>query len=238
VHSGPVEFAIQTPDVDTASHVASSLARGLPSADDLIVKDHLSVVANGPTALQLNAPPGPLLAVNGALRLFTGCGPTYWAACDPQQLVVNFLDDPPENTKYLIASKCHPDVFDRLKNRDVYIWHVEDQETEHLNPVPTAVSITLCAIQLFARLGVKRFDTWGWDGCYLDGRSHAAEQAHNVNDRMIGVGPAVYHTTPTWAAEADDACQLFIGADYEVNVHGGGMFGAILDYRRAAERGG
>lgn len=228
-----VEFDVRTPTADLTAHVVSALARGLPDLGSEAGEGFLRIVANGPSGSQ--APlDGPTLAVNGALRLFTerGLHPTYWAACDPQELVANFLTDPPKDTVYLVASKCHPKVFDALRERQVIVWHIDDYETWDLvkdrDPVPTACSITLTVFNVMERLGFDRFETWGWDGCRFDGRENAVQQQNSGDRKTVIVGDKQFDTSATWALEAQDAVRKLPG--YRVDVKGGGMIGAILEY--------
>lgn len=214
------------------ANVRDATRRGLSWATDW--PRDLTIIANGPTALHADLD-APVLAVNGAINLFGEVGPTYWVAFDPQEGVADLLPaDPPKNTIYFVASQCHPAVFDKLKGRDVRLWHVEHPDEQFRDAVPSAVSVTLMAMQLMARLGYRRFETWGWDGCYLDGRDHAAPQARDpslVEDIRIRVGDEVFETTTSWAAEAQDACALLALADFKVTIHGGGMIGAIVKAR-------
>lgn len=228
----PIKFEVTTPaDGDELrAHVAHAQSLGLPDASP--PPRTLRIVANGPSARQ--APlDGDTLAVNGALKLFPD-GPTYWAGCDPQALLADFLTDPPERTIYLVAAHCHPSVFEALKDRDVRLWNVDDPNTRHMTPdgVPTAVSVTLCAMSLMNRMGYRRFETWGWDGCYIDGKHHASDQVHRIDDIAIIVKDQRFETTTSWAAEAEDAVMLMSTADWTVDIRGGGMIGAIWDVKR------
>lgn len=215
-----------------ADHVRLALVRCLPSATPR--PKALKIIANGPSALLADLT-GETLAVNGAINLFGEVGPTYWVAFDPQEGVAALLPaDPPKNTIYLVAAQCHPAVFTRLEGRDVRLWNVEHPATADRTPdgVPTAVSVTLMAMQLMARLGYRRFDTWGWDGCYMTGQDHAAPQAHaSAENIRVRVGTESFETTTAWAAEAQDACALLALADFKVTIHGGGMIGAIVKAR-------
>src|SRR6185369_7368494 len=111
-----IDFDIRTPadELTIRAHVAHANTLGLPrSNQDAKV---LRVIANGPSAV-LAPLDGPVLALNGAIQLFHNSGrvPMFWAACDPQELVADFLpDNPPRETIYLVASKCHPKVFEKL----------------------------------------------------------------------------------------------------------------------------
>lgn len=225
-----IEFDVRVPYPDDvlASRVAENVARGLPEARPEPDKPGvLNIIANGPSARDaLNEIPyGPTLALNNALKLGT---PTFWAGCDPQPIMASFVKDAPKGVTYYVASKCHPDVFEALEGRDVRLWHVGDS---HEDGVPTACSITLTAMSLFRMMGWRKFRTWGWDGCYLDGRDHAVGQPHSGNDVTVLVGDRTFQTTTTWACEAQDAVNQLAYADYEVEVMGGGMIAAILEAR-------
>lgn len=237
-----IEFEVVTPVATEGliSNIRATMALGLPQVCGEAERSspHLRVIANGPSALF--APlDGDTLALNGALGLFVraGLAPTYWAACDPQELVADFIpDDPPRETVYLVASKCHPRVFERLRGRKVLVWHLaEDVTLEALgaSAVEAAlpfVSITLTAFGLMYHLGFRSFETWGWDGCYLDGRDHASSQAHAGQNINVEVGDKTFRTTTTWALEAQTAVELLTAIPYRLTVNGGGLIGAMLDF--------
>ncbi len=234
-----IEFDVRVPvdDDGLRANVAANLARGLPEVPAYTpTSDLITIVANGPTARQC-ALAGATLALNGSIRLFNerGVAPTYWAGCDPQQHMADFLTDPPKSTTYLVASKCHPDVFEALRDRRVLVWHVDDFATWDLvkdrAPVSTGVSITIVAFELMSRFGFGRFETWGWDGSYgPSGNSHAVPQPHGGQDITVEVGRASFATTTTWALEAQDARQKFLQTPRNVKVKGGGMIGAVLQH--------
>jgi hypothetical protein len=233
-----IAFDVRTPvdDAGLTANVRASLARGLPEVTDHPWhRETLTVVAGGPTAR--NCPmDGPTLALNGALRLFVeqGRAPTYWAACDPQPIVSTFLTDAPAETTYLVCSKCHPSVFEALANRKVIVWHIDDHATWDLvkdrDPIRCGVSITIVAFELMGRFGFSRFETWGWDGCYVDGADHASPQPHvGVDRKTMIVGERTYPTNTSWALEAQDAVHKLTGDCPDLVIHGGGMMGAILN---------
>ncbi|MDB5364632.1 MAG: hypothetical protein JWM77_559 [Rhodospirillales bacterium] len=236
---GLIEFDVRTPLDNTIlrEHVQAALSRGLPEVEAAPrpKKKRLRIIANGPSALSAPLTGAPTLAVNNALRLFVerGLAPDYWIASDPQSCVADFLCDAPRETTYLVASKCHPSVFDVLQERRVVLWHCAEQATLDLFVgrlvVPTSVSVTLCALNLMPVLGFERIETWGWDGCYMTGRDHAVAQPHRRDDVTIQLGPRRrFATTTSWAAEAEDAVHLFKSAERQVRIRGRGMIGAIL----------
>lgn len=259
-----VIFDISTPcnGDELGAHIAHARSLGLPPSDAEPIKT-LTIVANGPSRI-LHDPhaPGDTLALNGALKHFTDAGtwPTFWAACDPQALVADFIpDNPPKETIYLVASKCHPSVFQKLQGRTVRIWDINDHPDTRDAPraVPVASSVTLVAqTHMRDAYGYRHFEIYGWDACY-QGLEHHAGQFHDKLPEETTVqlcvgatarkikrgkrkGETVYEggrwftTSRTWAAEAQDALTLTHHATWTLNVHGDGLIRAMLQAARDA----
>lgn len=252
-----IQFEVRTPLNSAAvrAHIESALARGLPEVEVTAPRDErLLIVANGPSALSapldmrcspapadaaadsdMPAPRRPTLAINNALRLFTGRGlaPDFWIASDPQACVADYLRDAPRDTTYLVASKCHPAVFDALRDRKILLWHCTEPGTLDLLVgrlvIQTSITVTLCALNLMPVLGYHRLETWGW-GCYLDGRDHAVAQAHGADfDITVQLGSdRVFATTKSWAAETQEVVRLLRESPRDVVIQGNGMIGAIV----------
>jgi len=234
------EYITPLPDEVCNRHIADSLRLGLPEA---VERRKLTIIAGGPSAAKVDlwSIDGPTLALNSALRLFVkqGLSPTYFAACDPQMEVADLIPDwVPENTTYLIASKCHPKVFRKLKHRDVRVWHMRDYDAHDRSRIALCCSVTLTATWLMHRLGYTDFEYWGWDGCFMDGKHHAAVDDDwskvecltvNWGGKIEGnevVGGKTFDTTRTWVAEAKGAEQFFQLAEYFdiiLKINGGGM---------------
>jgi hypothetical protein len=222
-------------------NVEAALARGLPElTEPLGARQHrLRVVATGPSARLPEfryALSGvmPSLAVNGALDLFDGVAPEFWAACDPQAKVADFLRDPPHGTTYLVASHCDPAVFDALRGRRVLVWHLlSDAYRDLLGDracVYQLATITLCSLfGLGDLLGFSRYETFGWDGCFFGAAHHANDQAPPTDPILLNeVGEARFATTTSWLYEAEIAENAFITWPRDVRVNGPGFFGAVL----------
>jgi hypothetical protein len=262
----PVQFKVTTP-LDRATldpRMVENDARGLPEA---VYTKTAIIVGSGPSALDpalwerlkaIEAQPfgqvRPIVvACNGALKLFVehGLRPDFWTCCDPQEQVLDFIPYPaPTETRYLLATKCPESLFERLRNHDVWAWRLDDMNrTKDKLHVTCAVSITLVTQNLLRFMGYHRFETYGWDCCYLDGEHHATPQPKPigempfeiVDDSRAGVAanyqsgrPFVRHSfqiAPQWAAELGDACvhaHNFQSMGYEIIVHGPGAVGALL----------
>jgi hypothetical protein len=234
------EYITPLPDETCNRQIADSFKLHLPEA---VERRKLTIIAGGPSAAKVDlwSIHGPTLALNSAMRLYQKAGlyPTYFAACDPQVEVAGLIPDyAPENTRYFIASKCHPAVFHKLRHRDVRLWHMRDYPAQDRSRIALCCSVTLTATWLMHRLGYTDFEYWGWDGCFMDGKHHAAvdedwshmECLHvnyggKVEDGAI-VGGETFATTRSWVAEAKGAEQFFQLAEYfdiTIKINGGGM---------------
>lgn len=245
--AGPIEFSVSTPasDDELRENIAHALSLGLREADSAI--KHLNILANGPSArnVRLGTLKGDSMALNNSLKLFTdeGGSPTYWIGCDPQKELAQFVtgglswNNPPEKTIYLVASKCHPRVFEALRQRDVRLWHVNDIAIPGKRQVPCAVSVTICAMLLAGRLGYRTIDVYGWDCCYDGDRDHAAPTRLPATAQRIQIevgeppNASYFVSNPTWACEVNDAKGVlpvlrWCGTD--VKIHGRSMVTAIL----------
>ncbi len=237
-----IEFAYIPPvgDEECRRNIAASLNRNIP---DAVRRRKLIVIANGPTArnVDLHTIKDQTLALNGSIKLFMeqGLAPTYWAGCDPQEVVSTFLpDNPPSETTYFVASKCHIAVFKKLADRAVYLWHISDHKAPGHWHIAPSCSVTITACWLMNRLGFTDFEFWGWDGCFMDGRHHASNNddwsaipviSLNYGGELEGgqiIGGRTFSTTRSWAAEARGAEQFFQLAEYfdlSIKIHGDGM---------------
>lgn len=218
-------------------NVAHCLARRLPEVCHGPPQGHVRIIANGPSALRAPLEGGVTVALNGAIRLFTekGLAPDYWMACDPQEILVSFLDDTPLSTHYLLASKIHPRVFDHLIKRGcrVSVWHVDEDATRPLvegrDPVPCASTITLTCFKVLERMGFRSFETWGWDGCYdMEGRHHANSFGGERGTIQLAVGGRNFVTTTSHALEAQEASAVLGDWPWPLGIQGGGMIAEVL----------
>jgi hypothetical protein len=66
-----------------------------------------------------------IVTVNNAMRFLMehGITPDVHVMLDARPANAAFVQNAPQGVKYLIASQCHPSVFDALEGRDVVLWH-------------------------------------------------------------------------------------------------------------------
>ena len=255
----PLTINVETPgnQADIDATMLHNAARNLPDA--IPVKSCL-IVGSGPSALSdalwdhlYEHPDTTTLALNGALSLFLerGFAPTYWACCDPQELTLDFVMGLylPRETTYLLATKCPQSLFDHIQSRSLRIetWRLDDMVLEPGKlHCPSAVSISLVAQSLMRFKGYHRFEHYGWDCCYVDGKHHANTQPEPdqlqdlefiIQDEQ-GQTLGTFPTNGSWLAELHDAAiQAFnlkvLG--YQLVVHGTNAVASLLKLKGLAE---
>lgn len=263
-----VRFAVTplTPVSELEAHISTNEARGLPEAvpepaTAFLCASGPSLALDGPEsfwAAHEARPEVPVIAVNGALGplLARDVVPTFWAACDGAEKVADFLTEAPAETIYLVASRCHPKVFERLKGRHVRVWRLDDERRAHYSDCSThsapayqsgacdcgglpsvqhAISVTLCAQNLLRLMGFGRVECWGWDGNFdSDGAAYANGSRTAGSPQKLEVAGRAFATTNAWLAEMRDAeiqARNWKAMGYQLAVHGPGAMGAVLRAR-------
>lgn len=174
---------------------AAVLVCGSPSMRDNLqqIKDHKRRGAR-------------IVSVNNAWRFLVenGITPDTHVMLDARQENAAFVKDAPKSTRYLIASQCHPDVFDALADREVVIWHNGMGDSEvlrnilspwwdegpHQRPivlVPGGGTVGLRSLWLCAFSGYRSIHVYGMDSSFDGDAHHAYPQPLNDGDRVIEV---------------------------------------------------
>lgn len=194
-------------------NVRANVLRDLPWFGQAPKNGHTAVlVAGGPSmrdnidAIRKHKRRGAhVFTVNNAMAFLRqrGITPDVHVMLDARAENAAFVADPPESTTYMIASQCHPDVFDALANRNVILWHngfgdnVELREI--LDPwwdgasqkpivlVPGGGTVGLRTLWLLGFQGYKEVHIYGMDSSYTEGRHHAYPQALNDADAVLEV---------------------------------------------------
>lgn len=191
----------------------------------------ITVCGNGPSLADAGKPEGAIAAVNGAFRhlIERGIRPKFAICGDSQEENAAFYATAPKGTMYLMASRCHPSVFEALAGRNVRVWHVSDAPEWHVigagRFINGGATTGLKALNLLRGLGFKQFDLLGYDSCYRDGEHHASPQPWNDGDKVMiaTVSGKKFLTTPWMLEQAAQAVQQFTHADYSVSVRGDGL---------------
>ena len=192
-----------------------------------------------------------LVTVNGAYNwaIENGLFPSAQIIVDAQEHNKRFVAPLVSGCKYMIASQCHPVVFDALPPEQTLLWHsaiepeVSKELDEHYSakgeawyPSIGGSTVMLRALPLLRMLGYYKFEIYGFDSCMQGDKHHAYTQEENDGDsnpaRLVKVtcGSEVFSCTSWQASQAQEFMDLIhvIGDEVELDVAGTGLISSII----------
>jgi len=133
-----------------------------------------------------------------------GIVPTWHVEVDPRPHKVALIGAPHPDVEYLIASACHPKVFDHLEGMNVKLWHIFDARDEGMRLLPPGEwaitggsDVGMRAMSIAAFLGFRDLHIFGMDGCFAADDSHADAHPNMPKQYAITHYEGVeYRTTP------------------------------------------
>jgi hypothetical protein len=161
------------------ANMDAAIARGYPQVKQaqpaktgaiLLVASAPSVKGQLELIKKMKAAGSPIVAIKGAhdWLIENGVTPDYALAIDPQEHRIAFYKPQP-SVHYMIASQCHPAMFDNLDGHQVTLWHPYLKKGQD-RPKKTMLigggtTSGLRAISLFYVLGYRQFELFGFDSC-------------------------------------------------------------------------
>lgn len=154
----------------------------------------------------------PLISMSGATRFLAERGviADYHIEMDPRAHKVKFIDPPIPGVHYLMASVCHPSVWDILKGQTVTLWHAQSADTtpafvEAHDPgalcINVGMHVGLAALHVGGVLGYRHFEIHGMDGSFAEGARHAGVHYGKAQASVItwDAGCVTYRTSKIMA---------------------------------------
>ncbi len=175
-----------------------------------------------------------------------GIVPRWHVEVDPRPHKVQLIGEPHPGVEYLIASTCHPDVFDHLEKHQakVTLWHIFDSTEEGFRVLPNGewaltggCSVGVRMLTLAAFLGFRDLHVFGMDGCEGSSGKHAAShpmqpQGHS----LVTYEGRTFQTTSSMYAVAQgiwhEIDQL---KDTKVQFYGDGLIQHMAKYYQRKE---
>lgn len=165
-------------------HIRSSLERGLVEFVPALCSHDgtFVIVGSGPSMpafvediREEKARGRPVCAIKGTHDFLVerGIEPTFFLSIDPRPRL-DQVRLKTEDTIYLLASRCHPELFDRLKNGKVVLWHGvahEDKAADIYRDAKVKLQIGggttsgMRAINVAYMMGFRKFVLYGMDSC-------------------------------------------------------------------------
>jgi hypothetical protein len=190
-----------------------------------------------------------IVTVNNAMRYLMSHGvvPDVHVMLDARPENAEFVKDAPADVQYFIASQCHPDVFEALKDREVTVWHnaigdgeeLERMAEPHKTPertagdgkvlqVPGGGTVGLRCLWLALFSGYRKLHVYGMDGSYEEGQHHAYSQTLNDGEDLLQItmGGRHYACAKWMARQADEFRWHYtelVNHGMRLHVHGRGL---------------
>lgn len=250
----PIEFKgqLNTSKDRLREHIERNIRLGLPQVRSYPPSAQECVIAAGGPSLEthfadlvtLYGKGAKVVTVNGAHDYCVARGviPSAHVMIDARPFNARFVANPVAACKYLIASQCHPSVFEALRDHETFIWHCDvSEETDkivkdfyfgHADIIPGGSTVTLRAIVLMSHLGWRNQHIVGFDGCVIEGQHHAYPQPENENDKLISVwcDGRKFVCAPWMARQAEEFQELVkhLGNRFRLNVIGDGLIAHIV----------
>lgn len=185
-----------------------------------------------------------IITCSGAHKFLIERGiiPTYHADVDPRPHKAQLIGTPHKDVQYLIASTCHPAVFDLLEGYNVKLWHVFDTSEDALRTLPRGewavmggCSVGLRTMTLARFLGFTNQHVFGMDGNEGASGKHAAAHPNQPKDYCLTEYKGKEYKTTIAMLEAAKGTwhELDQMPDVSACFHGEGLVQAMaLDYVR------
>lgn len=145
-----------------------------------------------------------IITCSGAHKFLIEIGiiPTYHMDVDPREHKIGLMGTPVKGVEYIMASCCHPKMWEHLEGMDVKLWHVFSNEEESKRILPKGEyaltggsSAGLRAMTIAYFMGYRDIHVFGMDGCVKE-TSHAGFHPNQINEtKLVNYFGTEYRTT-------------------------------------------
>lgn len=206
----------------------------------VIVGGGPSLKSNWPEILYLMSQGADVFALNGACDFMNERGvlPTYQVMVDPRPGNVDLLGLARE---YLLASQCHPSLFDAVPAHKTGLFHMVGSAMNVVSGtlIGGDVTVGLVAPNLAFTLGYREMHLYGYDSSYAEGDHHAYDQDQTDQEsQTLEVYTNDEHGNPTrkfltnfaMAKQAElfpKTAAMLCEAGASLMIHGTGLLPAV-----------
>ncbi len=216
----PLQLSIEACETDEnlARNIRSALERDYQPFNKWMVEPHdgeISVCGFGPslssTYTQLR---GDVWACNGAHNwlIERGIIPKFAMFWDPLEVVAKFVK-PHKDVIYMVASRCHPSVFEALEGYNYYVWHCAGDacldgllgEYQKVEPMlPGGSAAVTRAMVIVTTMGYRKINLFGGDSSYDGEFTHVKESLVKEDALEFWVGGRKFMSTAWLAGQVQD----------------------------------
>jgi uncharacterized Rossmann fold enzyme len=182
----------------------------------------------------------PIIAIKGAhdYLISHNITPDMWVCLDPRDKR-DGIQRKNKHTTYLLASRCHPVMFEHLSDCKVMLWHSWSQEAE----LPAlgdkwciggGTTSGLRAVNIGYVLGFRKFVMYGYDSCVSgDTLRVDGSKGDRLLNVYVGESGRKFVTTPEMAQQAKEFQRIYeIMPDVDIVSRGDGLITAIIAERQ------
>lgn len=241
------------------SNVEATIARGYTPFSEYLNKysGTLSICGSAPSlGYTYRDLTGDVMAINNALKflLEKGVVPKFAMFWDAAEVVEQFAIPHPE-VIYFVGARCHPKVFERLKDCKVVVWYaggdhnINDFMLEKGIGEPMvnggSAGVTRGMYLGYAIGYHDAMHIHGADSSYSDeGKTHVNESVVPEKDFRVWVGNhegnQQFRTTPEWCGQVEEMKLIYTMFSNMLNVklkvHGTGMLPHVVRIMQHRER--
>lgn len=229
--------------------IAASRVKDRVSPSSIVLDEEIAIVCYGPS---LNKTWHEIknfkkiITCSGAHKflLDRGIVPTWHVDLDPREHKVKMLGQPHPEVEYLMASTCHPSMWDLLEGHKVKLWHIysnEDNRKVALNYprgdwiLTGGNNVGLRCLVIARLMGYRKFHVFGMDCSFPKDSKHHADVHLNAYPKIFEVPyqGKMYYCEPVMI---DYARQFFHEMnqlpDVRVLLHGEGLLQHMVHAKR------
>lgn len=240
-------------DEELFGNMDMALARGYPEIL-YATPPHpqpVALVGSGPSASgqldvirKMKAAGTLIVAVKDAhdWLIANGVLPDFAVAIDPQAHRWTCFTNKRKAVHYLIASQCHPEMFNHLEGCKVTIWHPYITKGQKHPPKKMVIgggtTSGLRAISLFYTMGYRHFALFGFDSCLENGtlrvNGDGVKEGDSIHEVRIDPEGETFYCNLAMMLQAEHFQDYFAAIpDANFYPYGHGLIQAIIKQREA-----
>lgn len=243
------KYCVSDDQRDLQMRVAFSRVKARLAPSDTVNDEPIAIVCYGPSlkwTWQELKKFKYIITCSGAHQFLLehGIVPTWHVDLDPREHKVKMLGTPHKDVEYLIASCCHPTMWDKLEGFNVKLWHIYANESNRDLPLvyprgewilTGGNNVGLRCLVIARVMGFRNMHVFGMDCSFHDKNAHHAGQHLNANKQIYEVpyGGRMYYCEPVMI---DYARQFFHEMqqlpDIHVSLHGQGLLQHMAHQKR------
>lgn len=201
----------------------------------------VSIVGSGPSLKRTYQNlVGDVIACNGAhdFLIERGIVPRFCMMFDAHEHMSDFVTPDP-NVTYLIASRCHRSVFEKLKDSRVVVWHAKGDpcldgllaDAGRMEPMLHGGSAAVTRTLFLAHaMGWKEVHLFGADSSFEDDEHHVGRTLVPEDEMRVWAGGGWFRTTAWMAGQVEDFKLMAPDLTWlgmQIVLHGDGLLPAI-----------